>query len=118
MTIRLSNHTYNPEVKPHPGNDRHRMVVSNGTILAYAESEPEAEAAKRAFERVLAPRFTRDEAIAIVMRYPDPPEPNDADLMWGVGVRAGIRNTLEALAAAGVFVDGKNMADRLDAVGI
>lgn len=95
------------------------------TPLAYADTESEAEQAKRAFENVLAPRFTRDEAIAIVKSLPLGRALNHEgigecnfcgarSLDWGgtatsaqlcPALVAGARRTLEALAAAGLFSD-------------
>jgi hypothetical protein len=93
--------------------------------VAFADTPVEAEQAKRAFENVLAPRFTRDEAIAIVLDSPIVARvqrhPHDAPFY------AGMRAALEALAAAGVFSDSDafaekyrtpTMADLLDAAGI
>lgn len=86
---------------------------TGGEIIAYADTEAEAHAAKRAFELVLAPRFTRDEAIALFEE-----RVYQASEAWRATFVPGIRLALEALAAAGVFSDGRNMADRLDAAGI
>jgi hypothetical protein len=95
--------------------------------LAYGDTFEEAEQAKRAFELVLAPRFTRDEAIAIVKAAPGfPRHEGEAAKLYLEGMRA----TLEALAWAGVFSDcgpeqcfssescARSMADKLDAAGI
>lgn len=111
-------------------------------VLAGCDTPAEAEQAKRAFENVLLPRFTRDEAIAIVLETM--PEPVDQACEHHL---RGIRLALEALAAAGVFSDSdpcpwcaanqeatpdpgavcetcdglgrlRTMADKLDAAGI
>jgi hypothetical protein len=123
MTIRLG------YAAPHRSlmNPRAITVPGNGAVLAYVDTDAEAEQAKRAFENVLAPRFTRDEAIAIVRNYAliDFDEPAAVD----AGVRRGIRLALEALAAASVFSDCHSigcggpacvtaMRDLLDAAGI
>lgn len=128
MTIRLektNGTTY--------ANSRGVRLVIQSTVAV--DTEAEALAAQRAFETVLAPRFTRDEAIAIVKAY----AVNDGafgDEFTGAArahYLAGIRLALEALAAAGVFVDqapereplsaedvsaAATMADKLDAAGI
>ena len=69
--------------------------------MAWCDTSEEAEQARRAFENVLAPRFTRDEAIAIVWKHIASPAGVIQDGAFAVGVRAA----LEALAAAGVFSD-------------
>ena len=84
-------------------------------VVAYADTETEALEAKRAFENVLLPRFTRDEAIAIVRKAVG----HDHNPAFTRGLRAA----LEALAAAGVFVIEQgpgqaHMRDLLDAAGI
>lgn len=125
MTIRLektNGTTY--------ANSRGVRLVIQSTVAV--DTEAEALEAKRAFENVLAPRFTRDEAIAIVRdmlgRIDQPGQPG-----WRADPRhpayiAGIRLALEALAAAGVFSDTCTrtragapcpcMRDLLDAAGI
>lgn len=121
--IRLTGHVDQATVRNNPP-----RVSSSGTVLAYADTEAEAEQAKRAFELVLAPRFTRDEAIAIVRQAlsaeEHTAEPATRGQLWG------IRLALEALAAAGVFSDcthagspasslcALDMAGKLDAAGI
>lgn len=112
--IRLTRHTKDPTIYTHP--EFH--LGSGETTLAWADTEEEIEQAKRAFELVLTPRFTRDEAIALAREayarntsVSEPIEMLDA-------VHRGVRLALEALAAAGLFWDGRNMADRLDAAGI
>lgn len=137
MTIRLSGHAKYPEIDAtmaDAGEYTVRTVYGQGIRLAYANTREEAEQAKRAFELVLAPRFTRDEAIAIV-------KANVKERTRSAGLTPpelrGIRLTLEALAAAGVFSDSRcaecrddhrvmtcescgkqTMSDKLDAAGI
>lgn len=93
-------------------------VIAPSANLAACDTADEAEQAREALMHAGAPRFTRNEAIALVREayargtsVAEPIETLDA-------VMRGIRLALEALAAAGVFVDGRNMADRLDAAGI
>lgn len=111
-----------------------RLVVDDdGRTLATAETREEAEQVKRAFEQVLAPRFTRDEAIAIV-KEAIPLSPWADVTGPSIEMVRGIRLALEALAAAGVFSDWPcrhetgevecvgpctcgTMADKLDAAG-
>lgn len=118
MTIRLektNGTTY--------ANSRGVRLVIQSTVAV--DTEAEALEAKRAFELVLAPRFTRDEAIALCVPLCAPGRTNQPD----VAIRMGVRMTLEALAAAGVFSDGcdcegrmgecpDTMARKLDAAGI
>lgn len=135
MTIRLSGHAKYPEIDAtmaDAGEYTVRTVYGQGIRLAYANTREEAEQAKRAFEQVLAPRFTRDEAIAIVLA-----ELGSEPRHYSQATRHGIRLTLEALAAAGVFSDSRcaecrddhrvmtceacgkqTMSDKLDAAGI
>jgi hypothetical protein len=127
MTIR----TYAPctVVKnAHPQLMRHSVRNSAGDLLASADTEAEALEAKRAFENVLAPRFTRDEAIAIVKKAIVAHHAQGPD-GWPE-IAATARVVLEALATAGVFSDcgpeqcfssescARSMADKLDAAGI
>jgi hypothetical protein len=132
MTIRLG------YTSPHRSlmNPRAITVPGNGAVLAYVDTDKEAEQAKRAFEQVLAPRFTRDEAIAVAVKaLPDyDPFALESEKAERADVIHGIRTALEALAAAGVFVDSDvtirdqsgngndltapTMADKLDAAGI
>ena len=97
------------------------MVVHprNGVVLAYADTAPEAEAAKVTLESSW-PGLTRGQAITAARTA-------EAQLLENLGripanltagVRAGVRRTLIALADAGAFCDGKNMADRLDHAGM
>lgn len=131
MTIRLTNPMHAITIE-RPSSPRHYHLVFVGDqAVALAETETEALAAKRAFEQVLAPRFTRDEAIALCADLPA----HD----WAAGVleargnetaaeahafNRGLRAALEALAAAGVFVDGDHehepdgMRAKLNAAGI
>jgi hypothetical protein len=122
MTIRLEKTTDTTYA-----NSRGVRLVIQSTVAV--DTEAEALAAKRAFELVLAPRFTRDEAIAIVQAalYR---EEQEQYMSSPPQVAFGIRLALEALAAAGVFVDGcpaacgarecadNLMAAKLDAAGI
>lgn len=113
MTIRLektNGTTY--------ANSRGVRLVIQSTVAV--DTEAEALEAKRAFENVLAPRFTRDEAIAIVKAHRGVNAVLTVEPMTNARREyiAGMRAALEAIAAAGVFVDGRNMADRLDAAGI
>lgn len=138
MTIRLAPAT------PHAVAPRHGAFIlyAGGTALAIADTPEEGEQAKHAFENVLLPRFTRDEAIALckaprsirfVMadgsRQAEPSHTNEE--IWAAGYDAGMRAALEALAAASVFSDaGQNphelareldaatTRDKLDAAGI
>ena len=80
-------------------NSRGVRLVIQSTVAV--DTEGDALAAKRAFEQVLAPRFTRDEAIAIVLPKVPRHYVTDAD---EAAVHAGVRLALEALAAAGAFV--------------
>lgn len=105
---------YTDDLSVQPAAIGYVVIRSTGAILSHSDTLEEAEQAKRAFELVLAPRFTRDEAIAIVKAHLD-----------RLGVAPGLRAALEALAAAGVFVDADeggntahHMADKLDAAGI
>lgn len=115
MTIRIY-------AKPHaliPSNRVRGAVVirdEDWHTLATADTAEEAEQAQRAFENVLAPRFTRDEAIAIVKPALEAHHAQGPD-GWPE-IAATARVVLEALAARGVFVDGRNMADKLDRAGI
>jgi hypothetical protein len=124
MTIRLSGHAKYPEIDAtmaDAGEYTVRTVYGQGIRLAYANTREEAEQAKRAFEQVLAPRFTRDEAIAIVRHAAD----GDGRVVRDA-FNAGIRLALVALADAGVFGDvpspehgpSQTMRDLLDAAGI
>jgi hypothetical protein len=127
MTIRLLSSVSNVAVIEDAGYLGDCVVRSfvvrsgTGTRLASCNTEAEALAAKRAFEQVLLPRFTRDEAIAICKRHLS--EEIDAKA-FHPKLAAGMRAALEALSAAGVFSDDTRkvhyptMADKLDAAGI
>jgi hypothetical protein len=121
MTIRLektNGTTY--------ANSRGVRLVIQSTVAV--DTEAEALEAKRAFENVLAPRFTRDEAIAIVKKAIVAHHAQGPD-GWPE-IAATARVVLEALATAGVFSDcgpeqcfssescARSMADKLDAAGI
>lgn len=133
MTIR--NYTVPATIRESVADPGRYQVVGQclSATVALTDTLEEAEQAKRAFENVLAPRFTRDEAIAIVKAARErhniedssfalPEERADRD--------TGIRLALEALAAAGVFSDcgpeqcfssescARSMSDKLDAAGI
>lgn len=99
--------------------------TSGWPAMTWCDTREEALEAKRAFQNVLLPRFTRDEAIAIVKEH------RGVDAVLTVEPTtnarreyiAGVRAALEALAAAGVFVEDRgpgqaHMADLLDAAGI
>lgn len=135
MTIRLTK----TESSTHVTTDSARVVYR---VTVEFKTEADANDIARAFEQVLAPRFTRDEAIAIVRAALGPGE----DFVPGSSHVRGVRLALEALAAAGVFVDepadprepvcdtcgwpgasgkppacadhAQTMADKLDAAGI
>lgn len=92
-----------------------RIHLGHLSVLATCDTQEEAERASQAFERVLAPRFTRDEAIAIVRDALDEQRTTERHREH---LAQGARLALDALAAAGVFWDGRNMSDRLDAAGI
>lgn len=116
MAIRYTTSFLVEHVPEPDGSPGAYVVVAAGCYvpLARTNTRAEAEQAKRALENVAAPRFTRDEAIAFCKE-------EALDPLTVVNVRdymAGARAVLEALAAAGLFHDGKNMADKLDAAGI
>lgn len=100
MTIRLTQF-----VIPKKAHDSY-LSSKAGAIIAHTESLAEAETARLAFERVLLPRFTADEAIALCLKQAAPEE--DHIDSWLPVERefylAGMRAALEGLAAAGVFV--------------
>lgn len=124
MTIRLektNGTTY--------ANSRGVRLVIQSTVAV--DTEAEAEQAKRAFELVLAPRFTRNEAIAIVKKAVEDAAPKEyfRALEWRARSMPAVRLALEALAAEGAFVDGHprpceqtdcpaTMSAKLDAAGI
>lgn len=136
MTIRLSGHAKYPEIDAtmaDAGEYTVRTVYGQGIRLAYANTREEAEQAKRAFELVLAPRFTRDEAIAIVKAHRSVNAVLTVVPMTNARREfiAGLRVALEALAAAGAFLPEcsrcetndsdhfcESMSDLLDAAGI
>lgn len=97
MTIRLTQRA--PHLHPNSGEI---SLGTLGPVVARADTREEAERAKRAFDLVLAPRFTRDEAIAIVKAKAD--YRTDAYGRQAAYI-AGIRLALEALAEVGAFSD-------------
>lgn len=132
MTIRLTNAMHAIEVEPPRPPTTYHLVFIGDQIVALSDTRKEALEAKRAFENVLAPRFTRDEAIAIVAKALDA-----AEWTWDPDAHKAVRLALEALAAAEVFVDSRcaecrddhrvmtceacgkqTMSDKLDAAGI
>lgn len=136
MTIRLTK----TESSTHVTTDSARIVYR---VTVEFKTEADANDIARAFENVLAPRFTRDEAIAAVKKALPQHYARGIDKEQ---VLFGVRLALEALAAAGVFVDepadprepvcdtcgwpgasgkppacadhAQTMADKLDAAGI
>lgn len=112
-------------------------VFGYGTPIAFTDTEAEAERAKLAFEQVLLPRFTRDEAIALAKQehalrgtIGGGLADERARKIYDAAYTDAIRNLMRALAAAGVFSDcgppecvsregcAQIMADKLDAAGI
>ncbi len=92
-------------VEPADAQARLLPVVMMGQIpLATGATEEEAETARLAFTRVLLPRFTADEAIAIVKAEVYPLAAT-LDAEKRTAFIAGMRMTLESLATASVFVD-------------
>lgn len=122
MTIRLTKTESSTHVTPDSARVVYRVTVEFKT-------EADANDIARAFELVLLPRFTRDEAIVLVQRGAEERGvfrmPPAAQAHYIEGLRAA----LEALAAAGAFVDGHpcpceqtdcpaTMSAKLDAAGI
>lgn len=115
MTIRLTDDTTRLEILPgtRDGVKEGFRVQARHTISPspLARCEAEAEQARRAFELVLAPRFTRDEAIVAVQRFAEERGVHSPEFTQHSArdIRAhyirGLRHALEALAAAGVFSD-------------
>lgn len=131
MTIRLTNPMYVIEVDPPRAPTTYHIVFVGNQAVALADTDEEAQQAKRAFELVLAPRFTRDEAIAIVKKAVEGAAPKEyfEALEWRARSMPAVRLALEALAAEGAFVDGHprpceqtdcpaTMSAKLDAAGI
>jgi hypothetical protein len=115
MAIRLSAEVTKTVVRQHTVGSYIVESRDHAAVLASASTEEEAEAARLAFERVLLPRFTADEAIAICLA--GDPYDDLSDANW----RLGMRVALEVLADAGVFVHlvgEAPMADKLNAAGI
>ena len=106
-----------PSVTPPPnaeGARTYEIRTRGRQCIATATTEAEAELACRLLDQAFLPRLTRYEAIALVLAAL-----TDDDLhVDRRAIDRGAQLALTALADAGVFSDGRNMADRLDRAGI